>query len=296
MNATEEIQNELNAELERIAAKTVKDDNKESLSHDLDTNTEEDTVKTVDIDPFLDEALKAGYDPEYKGANRKSPEQFVKDGSFFKKIEAQNKKIEELTSAVKQSLDHNSKLEKAAYAKALKDLESKKEDAILNGDLIKVRAIDVEQKAVHERMSSVPAPLKPELSQDLLDFQERNKEWFNKNSEENIEMLEAADFIDRRIGAQLAAKGQRISQAEHLKLVEDKIRKLYSHRFENVEQKKASLTSRSTTSDHTTSKGLASRLTDQQRNLVRIARSTGSKMTEETYAKQLQLTGSLQGE
>jgi hypothetical protein len=255
-----------------------------------------------DSDPFLEEAIKSGFDPKYDGPNKKTAEQFVKDGSYYAKIAAQNKKIDELKNLVQQSLNHSTKLEKAAYDKALNDLKRDRDRAVLEADLNKVHALDAEYQIKSKEIAPINERLaeadQPQITQDLLDFQERNKDWFNNQSDENAEMVEAADFIDKRIALQLRQQGKTISQGEHLKLVEEKIQKLYRHRFVNENQEKPSLTTKSTvgTSGKSSEDKLVGRLTERQLQFVKQARTYGSKLTNAEYARQLQVTGDLRDE
>lgn len=291
MEVSEQIQEELNQALAEIKAK-----NNEEVSEDIKSEVVPEDVKSED--PYLDEAVKAGYDPDYKGPNRKTPEQFVKDGSFFKKIDAQNKKIEELTKVVKQSLSHNEKLEKAAFDKAARELDQARDQAIMEGDLNAVKVIEEQKNIVLEqRMAkNQEEPIPAEITPDLQEFLSRNGSWFNHDTPENSRMVKAADLIDKLIAEELNEKGQRLSQKDHLKLVEERLREIpmFSHKFPEDMNKKAALTTRSTVSEgNHNDKGLAGRLTKQQKDFVKQARTYGSKLTEEAYAKQLKLTGEL---
>lgn len=267
---------------------------KEELSRLSDTNPEVSEEKAPQ-DAYLEEALKMNYNPNYSGPDRKTPEEFVKNASFFRKINAQNKKIDELSNIVKQTMDHSAKLEKAGYEKALRDLEDAKVQAVSEGDVERYRAYNTQAEVVKEKVDSFSRPQvqeAPKITQELLDFQKRNETWFNNQSDENIEMAEAADFIDKRIAKQLYERGQIISQSEHLKMVEDKIKKLYPHRFE--EDKKPTMTIKSSGESKSISKDeLSGRLTESQRKFIQTARQYGSKLSNEEYAKQLDLLGEL---
>lgn len=289
IDRNETIEQQIKEELSRIEAKSVSEGVKA-----VETPT---TIDTDQVDPFLEEALKAGFDPKFDGPNKKTAEQFVKDGSFFKKINDLKKENEETKKMVRELAEHNAKLEKASYDKAYRELESKRKAAISSGDGKEVEFIEEKQREVAKQASEVKIPKnEPTITPELMDFQERNKDWFNNTNDENLEMAEAADFIDRRIAQQAAQRGITLTQKEHLQMVEDKIKKLYSHRFENVNQSKPAAVSTSTASSSGSSKGMADRLSSQQRNFAEKARKMGGKLTDEAYAKQLNLVGDLRDE
>lgn len=284
----EKLDEQIKQEMARIEAKS--DSSKTE-------HAEEVKEAKKEVDPFLEEAKKMGYNADYEGKDKKSPEQFVKDGSFFKKINELKKEAEETKKMVRQLAEHNAKLEKAAYNKAYEDLQAEKSKAVENADIARYAAIEARQKEVIEQRDQVkPVDLNPpDISQELLNWQEENKDWFNNQTDENLEMAEAANFIDQRISKQAAERGVQLTQAQHLTMVTEKIKKLYPHRFENEAQSKPKLVASSTVSGESKS-SLAERLTKQQKDFVKNARRFGSKLTDEQYAKQLKMTGELQDE
>lgn len=288
------LKEQITAELDNL--KSSKPDAKQVEPH-TDYSDEAVDQASADTDPFLDEAVKSGYDPNYKGPNKKSAEQFVKDGSFFKKIESQNKKIDELIGLVKENDTRAAKLEKAAYDKAMADITAARDRAIVAGDLPKVRALEAEKAAKAKDAAPIIAKTEneaPKLTQDLLDFQERNKDWFNHQTPENRKMVAAADFIDKYIGKEAHEKGITLSQKEHLELVEKEMKERFPAHFE-TKQPKPQIRSSGSSSESSGSK-LADRLTKQQKEFVTKARTYGSKLTNEEYARQLKLTGDLSDE
>jgi len=191
----ETLKEQLKVELARIEEKK----GKEVVSkHEEHTEYSDEPIDAADIDPHLEEALKQGYDPNFKGPGKKSPEQFVKDGSFFKKIDALKKEQEETKKVVRELAEQNAKLADIAYRKRQEELTNAKERAVMEADLVKVRAIEVEQKKVAaEALKPVTiAPEKPAITQELLDFQEEHKTWFNNQTKENIRMVKAAEALD----------------------------------------------------------------------------------------------------
>lgn len=288
----EELDNQIQAAMQAIEAKQV---TREDTTDVGDSITDSSSPK----DDITEKALKMGWNP--KGS--KDAKRFVEDKSFFDRIESKNKKIDELADTVRNLVDHNSKLEKASYEKALRDLQRAKEDAVSTADVARYRAIETEQIQVQKQIQEVelqaetirPKQDAPQISEELLQFKEDNKAWFNLDTEENKDMVEDADYIDKRIAKQAAREGRVLTQAEHLKLVTDAIKKQYPHRFKNTKRDEVGTVGSSTT-ERESGKSISSKLTSQQKNFVKQARAYGSKMTEESYAKQLKLTGELRDE
>jgi hypothetical protein len=292
----ESLKEQLKEELSRIQEKKGGD---KAVSANLEhSEYSDEPIDEASIDPHMEEALKQGYDPNYKGPNKKSPEQFVKDGSFFKKIDALKKEQEETKKVVRELAEQNAKLAAIAAKERNDKLEAAKERAILEADNVKVRAIDAELRKAEAEAIRPIAPEKPTVTQELLDFQEENKSWFNNQTKENIRMVKAAEALDQLVAEELEEKGEKISQKEHLARVVERIKVLFPNRFENEKQLEKPKVLRSGTSGSSTGNtvGLAARLTTRQKELAAQARQYGSKMTNEQYAAQLELTGDLRDE
>lgn len=301
----EDVQENLDQQIkEAMAAIDAKKADKESEKSDDKSLETKDTQsdKSEPKDEWEEKALKMGWNP--KGS--KDAKRFVEDKSFFDKIDSKNKKIDELTGIVKSLVDHNTKVEKASYEKALRDLQTAKDEAINTADMNRYKAIEREQVQIHKQIQEVDKhaetlQVKEEvqadvISPELLKFKEDNKDWFNLDTDENKDMVEDADYIDKRIGKSLHREGRKVSQAEHLQMVVDAIKKQYPHRFKNEKRSGVASVEGSSTSSRDVGNKLSSKLTKQQRDFVKQARVYGSKMTEESYAKQLKLTGELRDE
>jgi hypothetical protein len=276
------------------------DETADLVTEDLakDTSSEEDVsqTETSDEDPYLKEALEMGYNPNYKGPNKKSPEQFVRDGSFFKKIDAQKKELQELKELVKMQLEHTRKVEKAAAEKKLAEAQQEKLDMISRGDIEGFKIAEQKEQAVKEMLVEpivqqtpvVPAP----LSDDIKSFVERNKSWCNFDTPENKAMAEDADLILQRTAQRNPGK----SEQEILSIAEESIKRLYPHRFENPNLKKPSMVGHSTGNSTSKSSGLASKLTPRQLEFAKMAQRVDKNFSIEQYAKELKLTGELNDE
>lgn len=269
----------------------------ESSVEELQSQSSESIDLSIDNqDPFLDEALKMGYNPDYQGNNKKSPEQFVKDGSFFRKIDSQNKKIDELLGVVKGLSEHNEKVAKASYEQGMTDALSRRREAIEAGDTdaFDKAEYDLRQLNSTQVTESKVSPVDsiPEVTQDMLDFVEANKSWFNNQTSKNIRMVKEADGLFTLE----SQDNPSMPQKEILQIVKDKIMLLHPDEFENPNKSKPMTVSKSSTISTKSTSTLINRLTDTQKKFYRQAADSGLKMTIEEYAKQLDMTGDLKND
>lgn len=266
------------------------------------TETPESTVAknaTTDeaSDPYLEEAIKSGYDPNYSGPNKKSPEQFVKDGSFFKKIEEQKKAINELKKLFQESEARSIKIERETRERTLKELQAQKEEAVAIADVAEYKRIEALERAEAEKLKEVPVkPVQNELPPEMTEFAERNKDWFNNATPENLLMAKAADGLCEVIAEEARLNGETLSLVEQLKRVEERIKDVFPKRFRNVNQDKPALVGGVAPQASGKAKTLADRLSSEQLAYIKKAREYGSKLTNEEYARQLQISGDLKDE
>lgn len=248
-------------------------------------------------DPYLEEALKSGYDPNYKGPNKKTAEQFVKDGSFFKKIDTQNKKIDELIAFNKQQMELNKKVEIAAYEKALRDIQSKKLQAIKEADVDGALQFEKQAEEVkHQLETSKTTPvlskeehLETKLSKQVLDFQEKHKSWLNGTTPEDRKMKA---FLKGKV-TEFLEVDPNYPEEEAIKEIEEELHKKFPNKFENQNQNKPSMITKSTVS--TDGKKLPlEKLTDRQKDFIKRAKQIDPNYKTEEYIRQLKLTGQLE--
>jgi hypothetical protein len=291
----EQLQAEIKAELAKLEG-TKEVEKKEEVSPEETTapSSTENTESSTNEDQYLAEAVKMGYDPNYKGPNKKTPEQFVKDGSFFKKIDAQKKDIEELKQLFKASEERSRKIEEATRKRVLEELEAAKIKAVSEGDVEAYKQADQKHREEIQQISK--APVVDEIPGEVKEFIERNKDWFNINTPENELMAKTADGLSSVVKEEARLRGESLSLNEELKRVEERIKILFPARFENSNQSKPAMTAKSTVSTGDKPKTLASRLSKKQREYFEAAKEYGSKLSVEEYAKQLQLTGDLRDE
>lgn len=283
----------------------------ESESQVQEHKSENETPsEEVSQDPYLDEALKNGYNPNYNGADKKSPEQYVRDGSFFKKISHQKKEIGELKDAVKDLIQQQQKAERFGYEKALKELVSQKHAAIEVGDIERVNQIDTELDAVKEELRKpveTPQVMKePEVHPAAADFKERNMTWFGRydqsktlseEEKENLEMTETALVYDDYLGRMIAEGKAEYSPEQAVQMVQDRIKKYYPHRFENPKKDEPMAVGRPSgvgSGSSNVSASLVHKLTDRQKQQHELYSSIDPKFGSlEEYAKFLDKIGDL---
>lgn len=302
---------EVAAEKARIAEKhkeTKKEEPKEDVAkeatHEAEIATEEEVSKDTDS-MLVSKNTKSGHitKEEWVKAGRKesewkSEEQYEKDGSFFRKIEAQNKKIDELLEFNRQALERNAKLAKLAAEDKLKTLNNAKLDAINNGDANRVMSIEQKMAIAQEELKQIEIPkaIPPvvEPSKEGAEFAKRNASWINGTDQESHRIK----VLAKKVIEYLNETAPNTSESDGIKEIEAEIRAKFPHRFENSNQKKAAMTFENTAPSESrdSKKNLANRLSKQQRDFVSKAREMGSKMTNEKYAEQLLLTGDLKDE
>lgn len=255
------------------------------------------TESTESKDTVLEEAIKMGYNPNYTGANKKTPEQFINDGSFFRKIEAQNQKIEQLSSLIKNLNNHYTEAEKTARKQAYAEAMAARKEAVNNGDseafeLADLRAQQLQTQLQDEKQvhSSENPIQQADFTKEELAFYERNKNWFNKDTQENILMVNEAIAFDK-IEKELHPS---MPEIERLTLVEKKIRRLYPEKFENSKRNDPAMVSSSTVSSGGQVKSLAGRLNAHQQEIAKQTKRIDPSFNIETYAKQLETMGRLE--
>ncbi len=285
---------QIKVEAEKIKAK--KEPEKEVLTKEESKETESSK------DPYLEEAVKMGFNPNYDGPDKKTPEQFVKDGSFFRKIDEQKKEIDSLKKLFKESEERYIKFEKAKKSQIIQELQDKKLKAVEEGDKDAFLGIDEKIRVEFDELNKLDKPLNtdeikttPEVVPEIKEFMDRNKTWFNLETPENQLMAKTADGLAAVVAEEARINGEDIDISEQLRRVEERIKTIFPKRFENTNKKKPSMVATSTVSK-STSDSLSGRLSEKQRKTFKDAKKYGLKITEEEYAKRLQLTGELRDE
>jgi len=296
---------ELKALIDAELKKDIVDEevsSEEAVDEEVSEPVSESEVKDVEVkeeikdevDPVLAEAISMGYDPNYSGANKKTPEQFVRDGSFFRKIDAQKKELQELKGMMKQQIEHTRKVEKAAAEKALRETQQEKIARVNEGDVEGYKIAEQKEAAIREQMQATQPPV-PETPDEIKEWAKTNETWFNMNSKENTRMANAADALFRLSEQEASDEGVTRTTKEHLKFVDERMKTLFPTKFSNPNKERPAAVGKSTVSSGK-KLDLSSKLTDRQRQYVKQAREHGLDLSYEEYANQLKLTGDLRDE
>lgn len=194
------------------AAKKVED----GQTDDLDT--------TIEYTEVEQEAMKDGWIPPDRfdkadtGKNFISAEKFVENGSFFKKINSQKERIEQLEGDFKQLNSHYEKVAENEHRKAeeqYKDeidaLKAKKIEAIKDGDGELVVAIE-------DQIESIDKPeldKSPENDPVFSEWAKKNG-WYKENQFLSIE----ADMVaEKYLAKGLRGKELLDAMTDHIKII-----------------------------------------------------------------------------
>ncbi len=132
---------------------------------------------------------------------------------------------------------------------------------------------------------------KQEVVPEALEFKDKHKNWFNYDSTENAEMTKLAIAYEQF----LAKENPNMPVKEVLVKIEDTLKKIYPHRFENQKQEQPAMVAKSTVSS-TSKYPLENKLTESQKNLFKAAHRLDPSLKIEEYVKQLELTGRLKND
>lgn len=180
----------------------------------------EDIIPSVEIQNGNIESLAAQYG--WKSDGEKSAEEFVKVA--LDKFPDQSKKIKQLFRTVEELKTHMSKSEARAYEKAKSEIETQRKQAIYDGDVARVEALDKAKEDLH------PLTASPSLNEQhpaIAEFEERNNQWLQGTSYEELKMQK---WIESH-GAILGRK--QLPVDEHMALLEEHLQKEFSNYFEN---------------------------------------------------------------
>lgn len=310
----EELKAKVNALVSKTETLEISEPSQEAV---IEQNTSEQASDISDIEK---QARSLGWkSKEERLAEGKNNYHFVDAAEYirrqplFERIDRQGKELRELKSMNQQIAQHLSSLREEAYQQAVRDLEAKRIEAINEGDSSKALNIerqvkDIETRKQHDplvqqQQATAPASETTAVHPEALAFQEKNASWYNTNTAENRRMMEAAMLADKQLCEQAYEQGQILDPKEHLKLVEESVRRNFPHRFETKQEapkKEASHTPTtpmvgisSTSKEGSKSSTLIGRLTPEQRKIGEHFMRSNPKYTLEAYAKDLERMGRL---
>lgn len=289
-------QEEIIAESKKLGL--IKDD--ESTSTDSKTEPTSTDTRIVDERQFSDvekEQMAKGWDPDKPDGV--SAVEFKRVGEIIeakrtadKKAKSATSEVQELTKTVKALVDHNRKLEKASYDKALRDLEIERDNKVLEGDLQAVKDLDLKEQVLQKAKESVDLPIveepvKQEYSRASQEYLERNKFWMTGESPEDVKM----QILGNTVIDYLKKTAPNISEEDAIKTIEKEVKEKFPHRFDNPNKDKpASVLTSTSNNDKKTNLSYSSLSYQEKVQLANIQKVDPS-FTMKEYVKQLETIG-----
>lgn len=239
-----------------------------------------------ELSPVEQEALAQGWVPkeQFDGDESRWVDagEFVRRGELFKKIDSQNREIKEVRKTLAALKEHYTKVEEAAYNKALSALKAQKVSAQKEGEFEVAAELDDEIKRVEEE--------KVALKESIPDVPEENvvhpelQAWMDRNTwyKTNIRMRAVADAIAAE-GAANGVKGPAL-----LKAIDAEIRKEFPTKFTNPNRDKPSSVEGGGRQGVSAKAGY--QLSEQEERIFKtLSRDPQLKMTREQYIADLKL-------
>lgn len=172
------------------------------------------------------------FNSEEQGKTFISAEKFLENGSFFKKINDQKSKIEQLENSINQLNSHYQKVAENERKKAQKEykeeidrLKTEKVKALEDGDNQRVVDIDEELRDKKE-----PEKGDPQFEQFFKEWAEKNK-WYD----DDRAMRDYADML----GDGYAARHQETPYQQIFEFVTEEVKQRYPDKFKNNKREKA---------------------------------------------------------
>jgi hypothetical protein len=209
----------------------------EAIQNDEAIAVEAEAASDTPQDSSEEEARKYGWRPKEEFENPDNwvgAKEFLYRRNLMDKIHNQSralKRVNEELSTYKRSIDNVEKIitkrEELARQQEREAILRERREAIQSGDVEAVERLDEKIFNLNESAAKKAEPEIPPETQDWIKQHQSN--WFNKNSVENIEMMEEAARIEKRIYG--AAPDTPVADA--LQMLEKEMRRKYPHRFRN---------------------------------------------------------------
>ncbi len=304
----------LQAELQKALAEQVGKEVKQEGNIEQNVPTSSEVVtESLEISEVERKARELGWkSKEEREAEGKSntyyvePEEYVRRQPLFARIEKQNNELRELKESQRKQQEYLAKVRKESYEQALRDIETRREAAVMEANTEEFRRLDTQHRKMQEDLRSDPMVNQaqvPQISEDLQAFVGRNSNWYNETNTENAKMKAAAEAVDNYLTRQAKIDNRQIDVKEHLSAIESEVKRLFPHRFTSnsaasgapISPSVVNTVARSTAPVKETrgSNNLVSRLTPQQRALGESFQKSNKEYTLEVYAAELEKRGRL---
>ncbi len=270
-----------------------------TTSDTQDNNEVEDkTAKLSDVEKT---AMEQGWKPkdQFNGDDWVPADEFIRRGPLLKRISEQSKDLKELKAALEHFKEIFHKKETNTYQSRLEELQAERLKAVELSDVEAFKKIDMEIMRLAQQRGEIESVKKPPVQQEaskqdpaFVEFVAKHESnWFNNNSPENIAMRAYANAIAQ----DLDRKYPTLAPAEGLKIVEQRVREQFPHRFNETNRSQPAKVGVSTALPETKSStnDLISRLSPMQREMGLHAVKTSKNYTLLQYAKDLEKQGTL---
>lgn len=188
----------------------------------------------------VEEKAKAqGWNPNYKGENAKTAEQFLKDGETIAPIVAErnNKLLEEVADLKKEMKELSNQqwqvireAREEGYKKALAEIEKKQLEAVEDGDVDKFKELEKEKKTIKKPEVKPPTKEQPALDPIFVDWHKENT-WYRPGAADEVSMAAEA------YGQILSQKRPDLQGKDFYKTIEKHIKRTYPESFSNQTNK-----------------------------------------------------------
>lgn len=262
----------------------------EVIVEDKVKNSEIEVPTNVPEEPSVEErARQQGWRPKTEFYGHvddwvDAPE-FIRRGSLFKRIESQNKTIDELKSMLNNTIHTLSKAEERAYRRAIEEINSQKAVARENNDIVAYEQVIKKEQQLHDQFVTNQqaqvsiTPTNSELSPDIQkvietdyfkSFKAQNP-WLEKTDKNS----RAVQVYATELANELEKENPGASPESILSKVHEEIRQAFPNVFNTNDAQRSRAAVTSSTVRSTTSNKSSTELTPAQQQMIDYIKSTG---------------------
>lgn len=256
----------------------------------MEENKEEIKQEEPQVNEIEEQARAHGWkskeefeaDPDNAGKKWRTAEDFMDRKSLFDRLDSYNKEVRDLKRGIAALSEHNRKIEKLAYEKALRELREERAKAIEEHDLEKIEEIrdQMENLRAQHRAAQVVPQTPPEQNPRFLQWVEKNK-WYV--SDEDMRA-----FTDG-YAAHLWNSGVKDPETA-LSMIEKRVKEVFPAKFRNPNKDRAPTLEGGQRRESRKSDDF--KLTESEERILTSMIRAGAPITREEYIKQLKETRS----
>lgn len=272
----------------------VKYDGKSEKGEEDNKSSEKGFKERQDFQESLNDIEKIASQYGWKPEGKRNAEEYIKfaleqfpeRGEALSKqartIESKDSELGKMKAVLDELSSHMQKQKDLAYQKAVNDLQQKRKQAIVNGDIARVEQIDKEQINLQNKSS--------DKLKVVEDFKSRNREWMDGTSYDALEMQEWLLHRDNQLGS------RKLDPVEHMRILEEHLHKKFPDYFGMSESKTNAIDGSAHNSNVVGRSGKKSftvkDLTKEQRDVAEYL-SAGGHLKISEYIQQLVDSGDL---